>query len=309
MERKAKIGDDRYKQMKAPVAGAVSGFLTRAITQPLDCTKVRHQLQIEPIKKNSGAKYTSTLQTLILIYKEEGVRGLWKGHVPGQVLSIIYGFGQFAAYDQFNKNLRLIKFFDKHSDVRHTISGGLGGAFGMALSTPFDVIRTRLIAQDEQRGYSSVYGACRHIYKHEGIRGLFRGLTPSIMQIAPLAAIQFGTYNFLVEKCISRFKIDSPPRVFILGAGLLSGIIAKTCVYPLDLTKKRLQIQQFQHNRQTFGQNITTNGMFDCIVQTVSKEGLLGLYKGLTPSIVKAGAMSGFYFFFYEEMRTILDKF
>jgi solute carrier family 25 thiamine pyrophosphate transporter 19 len=225
------------------------------------------------------------------------------------VLSIIYGFGQFAAYDQFNKNLRLIKFFDKHSDVRHTISGGLGGAFGMALSTPFDVIRTRLIAQDEQRGYSSVYGACRHIYKHEGIRGLFRGLTPSIMQIAPLAAIQFGTYNFLVEKCISRFKIDSPPRVFILGAGLLSGIIAKTCVYPLDLTKKRLQIQQFQHNRQTFGQNITTNGMFDCIVQTVSKEGLLGLYKGLTPSIVKAGAMSGFYFFFYEEMRTILDKF
>lgn len=282
--------------------------MTRALTQPLDCIKVRHQLQLEPIKKNSGAKYTSTTQTLILIFKEEGIRGLWKGHVPAQILSIIYGFGQFAAYDQFNRNLKFFKFFDEHSDIRHTVCGGLGGASGMILSTPFDVIRTRLIAQDKNKGYQSLMQAFGTIARNEGLRGLYRGLTPSIIQIAPLAAIQFGTYNFLIESTNQYFQKDTAPRYMIIASGLVSGIIAKSFVYPLDLTKKRLQIQQFQENRQTFGKNIMTTGMWDCLVKTVTNEGLFGLYKGLTPSIVKAGAMSGLYFFFYEEMMTYLDR-
>jgi Mitochondrial carrier protein len=87
MERKNhKEGDGVktwFSQLKAPMAGGISGFCTRALTQPLDCIKVRHQLQLEPIKQGSTAKYTSTLQTLVLMFKEEGVRGLWKGHVPG----------------------------------------------------------------------------------------------------------------------------------------------------------------------------------------------------------------------------------
>lgn len=282
--------------------------MTRALTQPLDCVKVRLQLQLEPIKKNSGAKYTSTIQTFFLILREEGIRGLWKGHVPAQVLSIIYGFGQFAAYDQFNRNLRQFKFFDKHSDIRHIVCGGLGGSCGMIISTPFDVIRTRLIAQDTNKGYKGMFQAFNDIARYEGMRGLFRGLTPSIAQIGPLAAIQFGSYNFMIESSNKILQQERASRYIILLCGLSSGIIAKSLIYPLDLTKKRLQIQQFQENRQTFGKNIMTSGMFDCLIQTATKEGLLGLYKGLTPSIVKAGAMSALYFFFYEEMKTYLDK-
>lgn len=45
-----------FKQLKAPLAGATAGFCTRAITQPLDCVKIRHQLQIEPIETKSGSK-------------------------------------------------------------------------------------------------------------------------------------------------------------------------------------------------------------------------------------------------------------
>lgn len=315
MERKKTSQDDDenqksslFKNVKAPLAGGFSGFLTRALTQPLDCIKVRHQLQVEPIKKNTGAKYTSTIQTLLLMFKEEGIRGLWKGHVPGQILSITYGFGQFLAYDQFNRQSRNVKFFNEHSDIRHMVAGGCAGAFGMSIATPFDVVRTRFIAQDHNRGYRSVLDAFASIIRYEGVRGLFRGLVPGISAIAPNAAIQFGTYNFLIERYNLLMHVDSPSRHIILLSGLSSGIIAKTCIYPLDLTKKRLQIQQFQQRRTTFGKNITTTGMIDCLRQTLRDEKISGLYKGWAPAVIKSGAMSGLYFFFYEEITTAINK-
>lgn len=297
-----------FLQIKAPMAGAISGFLTRALTQPLDCIKVRHQLQLEPIKKNIGAKYTSTLQTLVLMFQEEGIRGLWKGHVPGQILSITYGFGQFAAYDQFNRHSRRFAFFDEHSDIRHTVAGGFAGAFGMTIATPFDVVRTRFIAQDHGRGYKTIFEAFSTILKAEGFYGLFRGLIPSVVAIAPNAAIQFGTYNFFLERYMAFMNEESVSRYIILLAGTCSGTIAKMCIYPLDLTKKRLQIQEFQSNRTTFGKNIKTTGMIDCLKKTFVEEGTIGLYKGLTPAVIKSGMMSGFYFFFYEEIITAINK-
>jgi solute carrier family 25 (mitochondrial thiamine pyrophosphate transporter), member 19 len=297
-----------FKNVKAPMAGGISGFLTRALTQPLDCIKVRHQLQLEPIKKHAGAKYTSTMQTLLLMFKEEGVKGLWKGHVPGQILSITYGFGQFFAYDQFNRRSRSIKFFNDHSDIRHIIGGGIAGAFGMSIATPFDVVRTRFIAQDKNSGYRSIQEAFTSMIQKEGFRGLFRGLVPGITAIAPNAAIQFGTYNFLLERYNGYMQQDQASRQVVLLAGMFSGIIAKSCIYPLDLTKKRLQIQQFQGSRTTFGKNITTSGMFDCLRQTLRDEKIAGLYKGWAPAVIKSGAMSGLYFFFFEEITTELNK-
>jgi solute carrier family 25 thiamine pyrophosphate transporter 19 len=228
--------------------------------------------------------------------------------VPGQILSITYGFGQFFAYDQFNRQSRRIKFFDEHSDIRHIVGGGIAGAFGMSIATPFDVVRTRFIAQDNNSGYRSLTDAFSKIIRKEGFRGLFRGLVPGVTAIAPNAAIQFGAYNFLLEKYAQHMKVERPSRHIVLLAGLVSGIIAKSFIYPLDLTKKRLQIQQFQGNRTTFGRNITTSGMFDCLKQTLREEKLAGLYKGWAPAVIKSGAMSGLYFFFFEEITTHLNK-
>lgn len=145
-----------FNTIKAPMAGAFSGCVTRALTQPLDCSKVRLQLQIEPISSINGARYRGTWQTLFAIFRDEGVHGLWKGHIPAQLLSVFYGIGQFAAYDQLNRIGRHIKLFQEHSDMRHFICGGIAGAIGNTVSTPFDVVRTRIIAQDHGRGYASM---------------------------------------------------------------------------------------------------------------------------------------------------------
>ena len=122
-------------------AGALSGCLTRALAQPLDVVKIRQQLQVEPIKWAPNSQYCSTLQTITKIYQEEGLKSLWKGHVSGQMLSIIFGATQFATYEFVsnwncvsNRNLFAASFF----------SGAVSGTVATLASFPFDVIRTRM---------------------------------------------------------------------------------------------------------------------------------------------------------------------
>jgi solute carrier family 25 thiamine pyrophosphate transporter 19 len=294
--------------LKAPMAGAFSGCVTRAITQPLDCSKVRLQLQIEPVANVAGARYTGTIQTLIAIFRDEGVCGLWKGHIPAQLLSVFYGLGQFAAYDQLNSAGRHVKLLNEHSDTRHFICGGIAGAVGNTVSTPFDVIRTRIIAQDHGRGYSSMRDGLRLIFVNEGVRGLFRGLGPSVLQVAPLTAIQFWAYNVVIETVLDYTKTERATPHLILFAGAIGGIVSKTAVYPLDLCKKRLQIQKFQNSRLTYGEHFICKGLCDCLARTISREGYRGLFKGLLPSVIKSGIATALHFFMYEELLSILVR-
>ena len=52
------------------------------------------KLQIEPIAKGEHSKYSGVVQATLSIVREEGWRALWKGHVPAQALSILYGMAQ-----------------------------------------------------------------------------------------------------------------------------------------------------------------------------------------------------------------------
>ncbi|KAK8768429.1 hypothetical protein V5799_015106 [Amblyomma americanum] len=74
------------------VAGAISGFVTRFLCQPFDVVKIRFQLQLDPIKaSHPTAKYTGVWRGTLCILREEGVTAFWKGHVPAQLLSVVYG--------------------------------------------------------------------------------------------------------------------------------------------------------------------------------------------------------------------------
>lgn len=109
---------------------------------------------------------------------------------------------------------------------------------------------------------------------------------------------------------------------------MIGGIVSKTAVYPLDLCKKRLQIQKFHQSRTTYGENFVCKGLADCLTRTVKREGwsgkfeksfplvdriltlniFLGLYKGLWPSVFKSGLATGLHFFMYEELLSYLNR-
>lgn len=61
------------------------------------------------------------------------------------------------------------------------------------LAMPLDVIRTRLVAQGEPKVYRSTFHAARKIWRYEKIPGFFRGIVPSLSQVAPYT----GKWYFL----------------------------------------------------------------------------------------------------------------
>jgi solute carrier family 25 thiamine pyrophosphate transporter 19 len=88
--------------------------------------------------------------------------------------------------------------------------------------------------------------------------------------------------------------------------GSISGVFAKTIVYPFDLAKKRLQIQGFEDARKNFGKVVKFTGLFNCFYLTFKHEGIFGIYKGYYPSMIKAAVYSGLIFLFYESFSNMV---
>lgn len=323
--------DNRSSKLRSTdfiIAGAVSGLLTRGLCQPFDVLKIRFQLQVEPIKESPNSKYQSIVQATRIICKEEGLQGFWKGHVPAQYLSITYGITQFYIFEaltkyidiiQFEKNNKLLGNFFCGSIAGNSIVGSneelnkssvffLGGG-ATFVSFPFDVIRTRLIAQGTSV-YKSTFSSFYKIVSLEGVTGLYRGLLPTVLQVAPHAGVQFMTYKFVDNVYRTFYKLDDTSYLFVGStiAGAVSGLVAKTSIYPFDLIKKRLQIQGFLDNRTGFGKNfVCRRSLYDCLARIFKEEGVSGLFKGLSPSLIKAVVTSILHFNFYELVCKILS--
>lgn len=298
----------RLTDSEYAIAGAAAGGLTRALTQPLDVIKIRFQLQVEPLKQLPNVKYWSVSQAFQRIISEEGLGALWKGHTPAQVLSILYGITQATCFEILTREVWYMVpelRGSQHRPTVHFVCGGAAGVFASVISFPFDIVRTRLVAQGEHKVYISTSHAIREIVLKEGARGLFRGLSPVLIQMAPHSGLQFATYTALI-KLTSLVDGTQPmvDRSFTVGA--IAGAVAKTAVYPLDLAKKRLQIIGFSSARVGFGQNFTASGLLHCVVKIVKTEGYLALYKGLWPSILKASVVSALYFAVYENVCALL---
>lgn len=243
--------DDKKSSSKPAIAGALCGAITRFLCQPLDVIKIRFQLQVEPIHTGSPiSKYTSLPQAVGSMLREEGIKVLWRGHVPGQALSIIYGSVQFWTYDQLNHLSQPLRSFLWPSVIDFS-SGTLAGSAAIILSSPLDVIRTRLVAQDSTRGYRNMVQGFKEILALEGPKGLFRGCWTSIIQIGPQTGTQFMFYK-MFKRFYSQMTGTEErqfPVLATISAGALSGFTSKIVVYPLDLAKKRLQIQEFHMHR------------------------------------------------------------
>ena len=124
------------------------------------------------------------------------------------------------------------------------VGGGVAGASGTLASAPGDVLRTRLVAQAEPV-YKSIWHAVNQLWKEGGVPAFYKGALPAVMMTAPQAALQFAFYSLftsLVPKVPLKDRSVSISIPESLSCGGLAGMASKSLLYPLDVAKKRLQV-------------------------------------------------------------------
>lgn len=303
-------------------AGAISGAISRTVTSPLDVIKIRFQVQLEPtttfalLSKNvyGASKYTGMFQASKDIFREEGLSGFWRGNVPALLMVMPYTAIQFMV-------LHKVKTFasgsSKSEDHIHLspylsfMSGALAGCAATVGSYPFDLVRTILASQGEPKIYPSMRSAFVDIINTRGFRGLYAGLSPTLVEIIPYAGLQFGTYDTFKRWTMSwNARCSSDPTTAeeslssfqLFLCGIAAGSCAKAVCHPLDVVKKRFQIEGLQRHPR-YGARVETHAyrnMYDALQRIMQKEGWAGLYKGIVPSIVKAAPAGAVTFVAFE---------
>ncbi|PIN01445.1 Mitochondrial solute carrier protein [Handroanthus impetiginosus] len=303
-------------------AGAISGAVSRTVTSPLDVIKIRFQVQLEPttqwalLRRDAcvPSKYTGMLQATKDIFREEGLPGFWRGNVPALLMVMPYTAIQFTV---LHKLKTLASGSSKSEDHIHLspylsyVSGALAGCAATVGSYPFDLLRTILASQGEPKVYPNMRSAFVDIFENRGVRGLYAGLTPTLIEIVPYAGLQFGTYDTFKRWMMAWNRYMSPyatqtddalSSVQLFLCGLAAGTCAKAVCHPLDVVKKRFQVEGLQRDPR-YGARVehrAYRNMYDALRQILRAEGWAGLYKGIVPSIVKAAPAGAVTFVAYE---------
>lgn len=292
------------------LAGGVAGLVSRFCIAPLDVVKIRLQLQThslsDPLSYHGvqGPIYKGIVPTLKTIISQEGVTGLWKGNIPAELLYVFYGGVQFTSYRSISQ-LQATLPYRLPPSVESFISGAGAGAFATTATYPLDLLRTRFAAQGTEKIYDSLRGSIRDIARDEGLRGFFRGVSAANVQIVPYMGLFFASYEAL------RLQIGTVNLPFGSGdatAGVLASIFSKTAVFPLDLVRKRLQVQGPTRSRYVHRNIPEYRGVVRTLQMILQKEGIRGAYRGLTVSLVKAAPASAVTMWTYERVLHFLMR-
>ncbi|KAM3226146.1 hypothetical protein ACQJBY_058680 [Aegilops geniculata] len=154
-----------YHSIAHCAAGGCSSIATSFIFTPSEC--IKQQMQV-------GSQYQNCWKALVGCLQRGGIASLYAGW--GAVLC---------------RNI-------PHSIVK-LICGGFAGSTAALFTNPFDVVKTRvqLQALNPVRKYEGVLHALTHIFEQEGLRGLYRGLSPRLLMYVSQGALFFTSYEFL----------------------------------------------------------------------------------------------------------------
>ena len=145
------------------------------------------------------------------------------------------------------------------------------------------------------------------VHRVEGWRALFKGLGPNLIGVVPARSINF-------------FVVGNGKRIFadygnggkenawvVLCAAATAGVVTSTATNPIWLIKTRLQLDKNVVEETGGAVRRKYKNSWDCIKQTVGKEGIRGLYKGMSASYLGV-TESALQWVLYEEMKKSLQK-
>ena len=136
----------------------------------------------------------------------------------------------------------------------------------------------------------------RDIHGQDGLQGLFRGHSATLLRIFPYAAIKFVAYEQLRSLLITSSAQETPIRRLVSGS--LAGVTTVFCTYPLEVIRVRLAFETKKDSRSSLSSicrqiynehppNVARSSTSIAVVATsIPESGLVNFYRGFTPTLV-----------------------
>lgn len=221
--------------------------------------------------------------------------------------------------------------------LRSFTAGGLAGAIAKTSVAPLDRVKVLMqtsslhaLSRISASGtpYPSILSCLTHITKSDGPAGLFRGNGAMVARIFPYAAVQytaFETYNAALSTYMFGPDSRSPLKRFLAGAA--AGTTAVFMTYPLDLARTRMALRTGPGGAGLAAATASAvssavpagvrpaassaaappHGIFGTLRRVVTKDGLVGLYRGLYPTLAGVVPYAGTNFFMYGVLKGHAD--
>ncbi|KAI9157192.1 hypothetical protein LWI28_018231 [Acer negundo] len=287
------------------IAGGVAGALSKTCTAPL--ARLTILFQVQGMHNDAATMMKANIwREASRIISEEGFRAFWKGNLVTIAHRLPYSSVNFYAYENYKKLLHVIPGVQSRGESMSAnlcvdfVAGGLAGITAASATYPLDLVRTRLAAQTNVMYYRGIGHALQTICRDEGVLGLYKGLGATLLGVGPSIAISFSVYETLRSYWQLQRPHDSTVLVS-LACGSLSGIASSTATFPLDLVRRRKQLEGVGGRARVY-----TTGLFGIFKHIVRNEGFRGLYRGILPEYYKVVPGVGICFMTYETLKMLL---
>ncbi|XP_065866036.1 mitochondrial arginine transporter BAC2 [Euphorbia lathyris] len=268
------------------IAGIISGY-------PLDTLRIRQQQN-----SNSG----SALTILRGVVGREGPAALYRGMAAPLASVTFQNAMVFQIYAILSRSFGSSFSPNDPPSYRGVAMAGVGtGALQSFMLTPVELVKIRLQLQDQTQAkphqtncHRGPVSLAKSIIRKEGLRGIYRGFSITILRDAPAHGFYFWTYEYMREQFHPGCRKNGQESLgTMLVAGGLAGVASWVSCYPLDVIKTRLQAQT-QSSPKKY------NGVLHCLQRSVAEEGYHVLWRGLSTAVARAFVVNGAIFSAYE---------
>ncbi|RQM20845.1 hypothetical protein B5M09_003698 [Aphanomyces astaci] len=271
----------------AVVAGAIAGGIEMCSIWPMEMIKTN--LQLGTMKSH----YTKMLPGFRYHIQTGGVLSLYRGLAPVLVGSLPKAGLRFGAFDSIKQLLA-----DEHGQstpLRNLAAGMSAGAIeAILVTTPTETVKTKLI--DANAG---MLHGIKRILETDGIRGLYQGLTATIMKQATNTGLRFmwfSEYKARVPDLLARNGVNydtlSPGELAIVS--FVGGMTAA-----FDVVKTKMQGLEGARYPNTW----------DCAMTILKRDGVAGFYAGVVPRLGRVIPGQGIIFMSYDTISMHVAKY
>lgn len=185
------------------------------------------------------------------------------------------------------------------------LRGSIAAMNGGAVAHPLDLLKVRLQVQGTGAAASGspklgMMGMTTHIVKTEGVAGLYKGLTATLLRQAVYSGTRFGIYD-LVKDGLSTGS-GSTPLWVTATAGIVGGACGAIAGQPAELSLVRMQAD----SKLPAEERRNYKNVFDALRRVVSEEGAGALYRGCIPTVTRACIVTTSQLGAYDQCKDVL---